>query len=390
MLRLLALLLAFAAAPLEAKLLVAAPETVDDGWRSTSPDAAGFDETALMALDASITSGGYGNVHALLIERGGELVFERYYSGPDRSGSRSLGTVRFGRTSLHDIRSAGKTIAALLTGIAIEEGHIPSLDVPLFELLPHRAELLSGGKREITLRHVLSMSAGLAWDEATVPYGSPGNDDHDYRLADDPIGFALSRPLVHSPGESFSYSSALTQTIVEVLETTTGRQVEDYAEEKLFAPMRIRDVVWAWQIGDAPEIGAALRLNSRDLAKFGRLMVDRGAWNGRQLVPAPFTDEMVYPQVEVVEDAAHASGGLAKNVKYGLFTWLPSLTTPNGDVLVPELAGNGEQRVILMRQRDLVVTILAGNYVGGGTEPDPWMPERMLIQVILPALAPNH
>jgi len=138
-----------------------------------------------------------------VVEREGRFVYEAYFEGEDRAWGSDLGRVRFGRASLHDLRSVTKSVVSTLVGIAIDRGLIASVDVPLRELLPGHAHLLEGEKRTIRLRDVLTMSAGLAWDEWSVPYSDPANDERRLYESEDPIAFVLGRPLVDEPGARF-------------------------------------------------------------------------------------------------------------------------------------------------------------------------------------------
>jgi len=362
-----------------------APELIDDGWQTTAPVSAGFDPSALAALDREIRHGEWGNVHALLIDRGGKLVYERYYSGPDWSYGKSHGTVRFGRKSLHDIRSNGKTIVALALGAAQLEGRLLDLDEKLPNLLPDRRDLLEAEKASITLRHLLSMTSGLEWDEWSSPYGSPKNSLEPYLSAGDPNGWALSRPLEHEPGTNYTYSHASTQLLVEVIEAATALPFESFLTDRLLEPLEIYDVGWAAdEIGGLPDMAGAMRLNARDMAKFGRLVADRGKWNGKQLIAAGFIDEMTQTQ-STLRHIPGTPPEIVEGVDYSFQMWLFTYSSPDGPITVPAFSGNGEQRVSWIVEHDLVVTQYAGNYVGGGTPPDIWMPDRMLVSAILPA-----
>ncbi|HSJ23465.1 MAG TPA: serine hydrolase [Longimicrobiales bacterium] len=143
----------------------AAPEQIQDGWRTAAPAEVGMNPARLEDLTRSLRRGQHGNVHAVLIEKDGRLVYEEYFSGRDEAWGADLGVVTFGRSSLHDLRSMTKSVVSTLVGIAIGRGEIPSVDTPLYELLPEYAYLLTGEKRRIQLWHVLNMSAGLRWDD---------------------------------------------------------------------------------------------------------------------------------------------------------------------------------------------------------------------------------
>lgn len=376
------------AAPLNANepIDLSAPEQIADGFATADPAEMGFDEAKLAKLDAQIAAGEWGNVHALLIERHGKLVLERYYTGPDWSYLHPRGTVRFGRTSLHDIRSNGKTLVALALGVAQLEGHLPDLDAPLPEVLPHRADLLSGPKAQITLRHLLTMTAGLAWDEWSEPYGSPGNSETGYREAKDPNGWALEQPLVHEPGSTYAYSHASTQLVVEAIEDAVGEPFETYLKHRVLIPLGIRDVGWAGdEIAGLPDMAGALRLNARDMTKLGRLLANGGRWNGVRIISSDYVEEMLVPR-SAPRPIPGNPPDFVEAADYGLQTWIFRYSTETGQHVVPAFSGHGEQRTSWLTGPDVIVTLFAGNYGGSETTSDVWMPDRMLVEAILPAL----
>jgi CubicO group peptidase (beta-lactamase class C family) len=351
------------------------------GWRGVAADA-GLDPARLAEMTASVRRGEHGNVHAILIEKDGRLVYEEYFTGRDWSLDRDLGEVTFHRGSLHDIRSASKSVVATLVGIAIHEGAIPSVDAPLHALLPDYAHLLTGGKREIRLRDVLAMSAGLAFDEWSLPYRDPDNDWIRLVRSPDPLAFVLGRALVDPPGASFTYNTGLTQLLAAVLERATGEAIQDYARRVLFRPLGIHDVVWLGDIGGIPYAGVGLRMRARDLARLGSLYPNRGMWNGAQVVPAQWVEEATRRRLDVSYPGP--TPDFVAGVAYGYQWWIVTYRTPAGELRVPTMWGNGEQRVMVVPELGLVLTVLAGEY-GQVTG----MPDRLLVEYVVSALAPR-
>ncbi len=148
------------------------PPTIDDGWTIGSPEQAGIDRRRLEAMTGSIHANPAFNVHAVLIEHDGRLVYEEYFSGTDERRGRPLGVVAFTREMKHDIRSITKSVISALVGIAVDSGAIRSLDAPLLDYFPEYADLQVPERRQITLRHALTMSTGFDWNE-DVSYRDP-------------------------------------------------------------------------------------------------------------------------------------------------------------------------------------------------------------------------
>jgi CubicO group peptidase (beta-lactamase class C family) len=336
-----------------------------------------------MAMTAAIGAGEYGNVHAVLIERDGKLVYEQYFDGEDRSWGAQLGRVRFGRASLHDLRSITKSVTSTLIGIAIDRGEIPSVDVPLYELLPRYAHLLTGEKRTIRLRHVLSMSAGLEWNEWSVPYDDPQNDEARLYGSSDPIAFALSRMLIADPGRSHNYSGGLTQVLAAVLEQATGRDIVDYAREVLFRPLFVYDMVWRTEDGSTPVAAYGLRMRARDLAKLGSVFLNRGIWAGRRIVSETWVKEALRSHLSVDQLAYRPS--ITTHVGYGYQWWHLRYLVPGGIVEAPSAVGLGNQRIILIPELQLSVTMFAGEY--DSEDPTvPWLPDQLMVDHVFPAV----
>lgn len=335
-------------------------------------------------LTKTIRDGHWGNVHAVIVIHSGSLVYEEYFSGTDERLGRSLGEVVFDAEMLHDVRSISKTVTATLVGIARDRGEIPSLDLPLAEFLPRYAELLESGKREITLRHVLTMTAGLEWDEESTSYLEPENDERRLSASSDPVAFVLGREQLSRPGDTFNYSGGLTHVLAAVLEESTGEPLDVYADTVLFEPLGIER--WEWmQSGSArPSAFSGLRLRARDLAKLGQLYLDGGVWSDTPVVSRSWVDEAIVSHVSYEDGEAP---GFVLDNGYGFQWWTNRYETEHGFVDVATAIGNGEQRMIIVPELSLVVAMLAGNY---NTSEHEWTPERILLDHIIPALPPNE
>lgn len=364
----------------------AAPPQLNDGWHTEAPDEVGLNPGRSVEMTRSIRNGEHGNVHAVLIEKDGRLVYEEYFTGEDETWRQDLGEVTFGRASLHDLRSVSKSIVSTLIGIAIDQGTIPSVDAPLHMLLPDYAHLLTGAKRAIRLRHVLSMSAGLEWNEWSVPYSDPTNDWQRLTEAEDPVAFVLERDLMREPGSTFTYHGGLTHLLAVILERATGEELEVYARRMLFEPLGIRDVVWWGDIGGLPSADAGLRMRPRDLAKLGSVFLRGGRWNGKQIVREEWTREVAVPRVEPghVEPAPD----FVDDVGYGYHWWNGRYRSGDQTLEVAMAYGNGQQRVMVIPDLSLAVTVLAGFY--DSSDPtEIWAPDRLLMEYIIDAIVPQ-
>ena len=357
------------------------PPALNDGWVAATPEEVGLDPARLAAMTAAIRAGDYGNIHAVVIERDGKLVYEQYFDGVDRSWGARLGHVRFGRASLHDLRSITKSVVSTLVGIAIDRGAIPSVDTPLHELLPDYAHLLEGDKRSILLRHALGMSAGLDWNEWDVPYGDPRNDERLLYEAPDPVAYVLGKALVSEPGSVHNYNGGLTQVLAAVVEEATGKGILDFANEVLFRPLFIYDVVWRTEDGVTPVAAYGLRLRARDLAKLGSVFLNGGAWNGRRIVSEAWVDASLQSHLPVIQ--VSGSPDFVEHIGYGYQWWRLRYRQAEAILEAPTALGNGNQRIIIIPERGLSVTIFAGEY-NTTSETIPYFPDRLVLEHVVP------
>ncbi len=170
-------------------------------------------------------SGRVGGLHALLISRGGRLVFEHYGKGDDESEIKGeLHDVAFAADVPHDLRSVSKSVVGLTYGIALAEGKVPPPEARLYDQFPEYADIArQAGRDRITIHHVLSMTLGLDWDELTVPYGSDlRNSEIAMEAAPDRFRFILERPIVSEPGKNWTYCGGATALLGHLISKGTG------------------------------------------------------------------------------------------------------------------------------------------------------------------------
>ncbi|PSL34445.1 serine hydrolase domain-containing protein [Chitinophaga ginsengisoli] len=326
------------------------PAKLADGISIASLTEEGINADKINMLTEEISKNTYPNVHSLLISRHNRLLYEHYWPGEDQHWGNPVGIVPHDRDSLHDIRSISKSIVSACIGIAIQQGKIKSVDQKVLSFFPAYAAQDTGMKSALTIRHLLSMSSGLVWNE-DVPYDNPENSEIRMINSPDPIGYVLIQPMEAAPGKLWKYNGGTTQLLAAIIERTTGKPIDQFAHEYLFKPLGITSFQWVKYPGTTlPAAASGLRLRSRDLLKFGLLYNNNGLWQGKQIVPAPWVKESFQPQVT-------RRGGA-----YGYQFWIWNDTVDNKPVHVVNCVGNGDQRIIFDKEHDLVVVITAGNY----------------------------
>lgn len=355
---LLAICLSFSVAAQETGI---APAALGDGWAVAEPAEAGLDAVAIADLVEKIDSGWIPNVHALLIEHRGRLVFERYWPGEDENWGQPLGRVDHGPTTQHDLRSVTKSVTSVLLGIALGDSAVDALERPITTYFPDR-EALGSELDAVTLHHVLTMTAGLEWNEMVLPYTDSRNDEVRLYYTDDPIGQVLARRVRDTPGSRWNYNGGLTQLTAGVIENLTGKILDEYAEEVLFGPLGITEYTWQrsglWSSDISPSAASGLRLRARDLAKIASIILHDGKWQGRQIVPAAWIAASTARHVDDIPWSPGVYG-------YGYF-WYPGRLNDGRTLYygskVIRASGNGDQGIFVLPDAGLAITVLAGNY----------------------------
>ncbi|MBN1875474.1 MAG: serine hydrolase [Anaerolineae bacterium] len=348
------------------------PEQINDGWQVASLEEVKMDEEKLNQAVARVEDHTYQNIHAILIVKNGRLVFERYFRGytwayNDAQHQGEL--VTFDRNRSHNLASVTKSVTSILVGIALDQGVIQSVDDKVFTYFPKYAYLNDTEKDAITLKHLLTMSSGLQWNEGELPYSDPNNDLVRLFSEPDPIRYILSRPMVSEPGAKFYYGGDNTNLLGEVIRSATGQRMDAFAEEVLFGPLVITDYAWDFINSDMIHASGNLQLRPRDMAKLGQLCLNGGMWEGKRIVSEAWIAESTQKHV-----THSATSG------YGYQWWLKTYRVGTDSVDAYYASGWGGQQIMVFPDLGMVVVFTGGNYVTA--EPS----EEILTRYILPAV----
>lgn len=324
-----------------------------------------LDAAPFRALEKYLATLPEPNIHSLLVQRRGALVYERYFSGEDEAWGRRLGCVSFSPKNKHDVRSITKSVTSLLTGIAIDRRMIGSIDEPAFKFLPAYADLCTPERSGLLVRHLLTMSAGFEWNQ-DVPYSDPINSEARMIRAQDPLRFALEAPTVDKPGEAWSFSGGTAEILGAVVQNATAQPLDRFAREYLFEPLGIMDFEWIkYPKSGIPAASSGLRLRPRDMAKLGQLVLQRGRWNGQQIVTEQWIDASIRPQIGVSNYALF----------YGYHWWLGRSLIRNREIQWAAGIGLGGQRIYIVPALELVMVTTFGCY----TRPEQQIPALQIL-----------
>jgi CubicO group peptidase (beta-lactamase class C family) len=208
-------------------------------------------------------------LHSILVSRGGQLVFERYYN-------------RTVRERPANIKSAAKSVISALVGIAHHQGLIPDLHTAIVKYFPELARASDPRKRDITVEHLLMMRSGLE--------GTSNRNYGAWVTSRDWVQHALARPMFAAPGEEMEYSTGNTHLLSAILTKATRKSTWQFANETLARPLGFTFAQWPRDPQGIYFGGNDMLMTPRQMLEFGKLYLSRGAAGGRQIVPESWVD----------------------------------------------------------------------------------------------------
>ena len=329
------------------------PVAIEDGWEIASPDSLGMDGAQLCSIAARLAQRAT-KVHSVVVVRHGKLVFEQYFPGYDQPWGQPEGQYEFTATTKHDMRSASKSVTSLLVGIAIDRKLIADIDEPVLKFFPDYAAVRQPGWEAITLRHLLTMSSGFKWDEAR-DWTDPENDEPHLLTEQDPLGYILSRPIAAPPDALWTYNGGGTELLGNIIERVSKQPLEVFAREALFQPLGVTDFEWKNYKNGKLAAAAGLRLRPRDAAKIGQLVLNRGRWNGQQIISADWIAQSITPRFQAV-------GYFGGTLFYGYQWWMGRSLAGGREIKWVAAFGWGGQRIFIVPELDLVMMTTTAQY----------------------------
>jgi CubicO group peptidase (beta-lactamase class C family) len=252
-------------------------------WRSSSPNIQGLNSTIIEKMGEYI-----GNnqpyTDSMLLVRHGYIVFEKYYKRNSED--------------LRPLTSVTKSVISAVLGIAIDKGLVKSIDQKMMDLFPdYDSETIDSSVREITLRHLLTMSAIFS----IFP-------DPDF------IGAVFEKPLAKELGKYFVYDNSCPQIVSVIVTNVCSLAAADFASEYLFKPIGIKTHSWE-ELSGYSDGGEGLYLRPRDMAKFGYLYLNKGSWNGKQIISEEWITESTINQISGLIAGEYSDS-------YGYYWWI--------------------------------------------------------------------
>jgi len=323
-------------------------------------------------LTVEIEKGEYKTVTSVLVYQHGNIHFEGYFNGADAA-------------TLHDTRSATKTVTSMLVGAAISDVLIANVDSFVISFFPELQPLANPDPRkdEITIEDFLTMSSLLECNDFNN--FSRGNEERMY-LVENWVGFTLNLPIkgfepwVERPnqneyGRTFSYCTAGAHTLGQVVARASGGSLDEYADRKLFKPLGIERTGWQRTGLDKTSAAGGLRLTTRSLMKLGIVFADGGAFEGEQILPRSWIDKSL---------KTHVLAG--RGMEYGYLLWKKSAQIHGRDIMTNYMSGNGGNRVVFIPEEGVVIVVTKTDYNSRGMHDDA---ERLVTDGILARLLPD-
>lgn len=321
-------------------------------------------------LDSLIRANKFHDINSVLVLHDNEVIFEKYYND-------------YNASSLHNTRSATKSITSILIGIAIDQEFIKSEKDKIFDYLDSYESIKNQDprKKEITIEDLLTMSSILECDDFNQ--FSRGNEERMY-LIEDWVKFYLDLPIKGFPawtlkpkdspyGRTFSYCTAGVVTLGVIIESATKMSIDDFAKKYLFDPLEIKNYKWQYTPTGMEMTGGGLQLTSIDYAKLGQLYLNKGLWNNRQVISKEWIAKSTKPHAQ-----------LMLNMDYGYLFWISNFGSNDKQYSSYYMSGAGGNKIAIFPDLNTVVVITSTLFGSGNAHQQS---EKILNEYIVPEVS---
>jgi len=269
----------------------------------------------------------FSGLKSLVVSKDGVIIKEQFW----RTG---------GADKPHDVRSVTKTVMSLLIGIAIDKGYIQSADQTIGEYFQPIVTNLTEDKANIKIRDLLTMSSGFIWNELTQDM-----EYYNWISSNNQVQYLFNRSLAAQPGQTFNYNTAALHLLSVILTRATNIKTEDFAKQYLFDQLGIKQNYWEKDRQGYNNGGAGLNITPHDMIKIGQLILNRGKFDGKQIVSPEWIDQSVAIQKSTNNAQLYGPG-------YGYGLWIGQNESGN----YAFANGWGGQFIVIIPKLNLVVT----------------------------------
>ncbi len=323
-------------------------------WRICQPEEVGIRSDRLLEV-FKYAANPRINTQGLVIIRKGYIVGEAYFGD-------------FTRDSRHESFSIAKSFTSALIGIAIEKGFLKGVEEKVSKFYPEwQKPETQEAKKRVTIRHLLTMTSGLEWNEEDYYKDRSQNDVYKMiESSEDYLQYVLEKPVTYEPGSRWYYSSGDSMLLSGVIEKSTKMDVFEFASRYLFKPLGLENIIWLKDPANHTITAWGIQATLREFAKFGYLYLKKGKWQNKQIIPEKWIEESLSPVSEKINH-------------YGYQWWLlPALkgyensNIPRGTFLA---WGIYTQQIFVIPEKDLVIVRL-------GNDADPYNDEWIEVEFL--------
>lgn len=325
--------------------------------------------TKLDSIDISVKNGIYPNLDAVIISQHKKIVFQSYYNAQNKD-------------SLHDTRSAFKSITATLIGIAIDKGFIKSVNQKVYDFFPNyqKPRIWDKRKDSLTIENLLTMKTGFNCEE----WSGDKDCEDEMEASKDWIKFCLDLDFKNSPGSKWDYTSINAMILGGIIANSSRMSVSEFAEKYLFNSLKITKYRWTKDpLGHETTAGSFYILPT-DMLKIGELILNNGIYNGKRIVSAKWVEQMTQ-KITLIEEFSNVR--ISKNKQaipqptyYGYMWYNEQVKTEKLNYNLIFASGNGGQYIMVVKELDLVVVFTGNSYNSSKSK----LPFDVMIKYVLP------
>jgi CubicO group peptidase (beta-lactamase class C family) len=326
----------------------------------------------LDSLTAAAAGNSYSDIHSILIAKEGQLVYERYFNG-------------WNKDSVHDSRSAFKSITSLLAGIAIDKGLIKDVNQKVYSFFPEYKNFAGNNawKKDMTIEHLLRMESGFDCEEF-----NDGKDcETDMMASKDWVRFSLDLPMKHKPGTVWAYTSCDPMIISGIISRVARMSIMDFAKKYLFDPLGIKHYRWTVDPSGNGMTAGSFYILSSDMMKIGQMVLQKGMWKGSRIVSAAWLQQSTSTPVPIPDFSfmqfSKSAVAIPQPSYYGYYWYKEEIRTKTIRETVLFASGNGGQYLMVIERLGIAVVFTQGNY-------NSWKAKKafdLLARFIIPAFS---
>ncbi|WP_296384741.1 serine hydrolase [Winogradskyella sp.] len=301
---------------------------------------AGFNRDSINALATVMDNFKQKDFRGVVVLKDHQVFMEWYYSSTQRK-------------TINDIRSAGKSITALLLGVAIEQGLVDSLEQDVYSFFSkEKYPSLNDDYKKLKLKHLLDMASGL--DADSEDWNTPGNAGN-WIGKDNWVDYILSVPLANKPAEKWVYTDINAVLIGAIIEETSGMSLRDFAIKHVFQPLGITEYYWFTNASNQTGAAGNLYLSTLDFAKLGVLVANKGKWVDEQIVQADYIKKLIERKMFDFPDWRSTNS-------YGMFWYKNQLNINGKEIDYLFASGYGGNHLVVVPEKNLVVALISTAY----------------------------